>query len=236
MRPLVQTYGEWPIARTEYRSLYVLDGQSLGTAPAEGVSCYDEYGYNPAVGVTSGMHWGGGLMPWGTPVDQRLDEAYSLLFTTPPLEEALDVTGTPEAVLHVSSTAEVAYFRVKLIDVAPDGTSKLVRYGGLNATHRNGDDKPEPFEPGKIYELRVSLKAMSYVFQPGHRIRVAIASADFQNAWPTGQPSVNRVYRDRGHASHIRLPVIPTSEDDPPTVELKPLPNADPADLDTPTE
>ena len=86
-----------PIARTEHRPLYFLHGKAFGTAPADEASRYDEYRYNPATGVTSGMHWGGGLMPWGTPVDQRLDEAYSLLFTTPPLDEALDVTGTPES-------------------------------------------------------------------------------------------------------------------------------------------
>jgi putative CocE/NonD family hydrolase len=227
---------EWPIARTEYRRLYFLDQGALGATPSDNETSHDEYCYDPAVGVTSGMHWGGGLMPWGTPVDQRLDEALSLVFTTPPLEDALDVTGNPEAKLCISSTAEVAYFRVKLIDVAPDGTSKLVRYGGLNATHRNGDERPKPLEVGKIYEIRVPLKSMSYVFQPGHRIRVAIASADFQNAWPTGQPAVNRLYRNRDQQSHIVLPVVPGSNDVPKVPDFKPLPNADPADLSTPAE
>ena len=166
----------------------------------------DEYEYNPAVGITSGIHWGGGILPWGMPIDQRLDEAYSLVYTSEPLEQELEVTGTPAAVLYVSSSAEVAYFRVKLIDVAPDGTSKLVRYGGLNATHRSSHFDPEPLEPGQVYKLQVDIKAMSYVFSPRHRIRVAIASADIQNAWPTPLHSVNTVYRGRGSPIAHRSP------------------------------
>jgi len=159
-------------------------------------------------------------------LDQRLDDANSLVYTSAPLDEELEVTGTPIAKLFVSSTANVAYFRVKLIDVAPDGTAKLVRYGGLNATHRESHSQPKPLVPGTVYGLEVPLKSMSYVFQRGHRLRVAVAGADFQNAWPTAEPGVHSIYRGGDYASHISLPVIPRQS---PTLTLPDLQQLPPA-------
>ena len=160
-------------------------GGELGREVFSCESSASEYAYNPAVGITAGIYWGGGIMPWAMPVDQRLDEALSLTWTTPPLERDLEVTGNPVAVLHVSSSAETAYFHVKLTDVAPDGTSKWLTDGGLLGTHRTSHARPEPMEPGKVYELRIDMKYVSYLFEKGHRIRLSVASADFQNAWPT---------------------------------------------------
>ena len=228
---------EWPIARTRRTPLYFHSQGKMSPEPCEAVDEErDEYPYNPGVGITSGIHWGGGILPWGTPIDQRWDEAYSVTYTTPPLEADLEVTGTPTAVIYVSSTAEVAYFRVKLIDVAPDGTSKLVRYGGLNATHRDSHFDPEPLIPGEVYELRIDLKTMSYIFGTGHRIRVAIASADIQNAWPTAEPAINAIHRGSRHPSHIILPVIPEQNAELPQPDLVRLSNADPQGLSTPEE
>ena len=228
---------EWPIARTRYTPLYFHPHGKMSRESYEAsAEERDEYPYNPAVGITSGMHWGGGILPWGMPIDQRRDEAYSVTYTTPPLEDDLEVTGTPTAVVFISSTAEVAYFRVKLIDVAPDGTSKLVRYGGLNATHRDSHFEPEPLTPGQVYELKVDLKAMSYIFGTGHQIRVAIASADIQNAWPTPEPAINTIHRGSRYPSHIILPVIPEQNTELPQPDLVQLPKAEPQDLATPKE
>ena len=226
---------EWPIARTRPTPLYFhADGRlSREEDATEG---RDEYEYNPIAGLTSGMHWGGGVLPWGMPIDQRLDEAFSVTYTTPPLEAELEVTGTPTAVLNISSSAEVAYFRVKLIDVAPDGTSKLVRYGGLNATHRNSHFEPEPLEPGRTHEIKVELKTISYVYAPGHRIRVAVTSADIQNAWPTAQSATNTIHRGGSFPSRIILPAIPRQSPSLPPPDLKILPSADPDILAKPTE
>jgi len=225
---------EWPISRREDRLLY-LGEQSLGGSSAE-EGCLDELNYRAGAGISSGIHWGGGVLPWGMPLDQRLDDANSLVYTSAPLEEELEVTGTPIAKLFVSSTAGVAYFRVKLIDVAPDGTAKLVRYGGLNATHRESHSQPMPLVPGEVYEIEVPLKSMSYVFARGHRLRVAVAGSDFQNAWPTAEPGVHSIYRGGDYASHIILPVIPQQSPTLTHPDLQQLPPADPERLVKPTE
>ena len=170
-------------------------------------------------------------MPWAMPVDQRLDEALSLTWTTPPLEENLEVTGNPVAVLHVSSSAETAYFHVKLTDVAPDGTSKWLTDGGLLGTHRNSHSSPEPMEPGEVYELRIDMKYVSYLFEKGHRIRVSVASADFQNAWPTPLPAVNSVYCGRDCPSRAVLPLTPARAPSLPEPQFEPSPHS-PATMD----
>ncbi|MFO1498970.1 MAG: CocE/NonD family hydrolase C-terminal non-catalytic domain-containing protein [Verrucomicrobiota bacterium] len=48
-------------------------------------------------------------------IDRKL-----LTYTTPPLAETIEVTGTPVLRLHVASTATDAAFHAYLEDVAPD--------------------------------------------------------------------------------------------------------------------
>ena len=143
------------------------------------------------------------------PIDQRLDDAYSVLYTTSPLNTPMLLLGEPEAVLHVSSTAETAYFHVRLCDVSPDGGSALIADGGLLGSHRSSHETPEPMMPGQICELWIRLRHIAYRIAAGHRLRVAISSADFQNAWPTGQPARNTIHRGGVHPSRIVLPLVP---------------------------
>jgi len=199
---------EWPLARTDYRPLY-LAADGVLSAEAEAPGGRDTYRYQPSVGITAGIDAGGGIVPWGMPLDQRPDELYSLTYTTRPLLADVEITGGPRATLYVSSTAHTAFFHVILADVAPDGTSKWISDGGLVASHRDSDEKPEPIVPGEVYELSIDLKCLSYIFRAGHRIRVAIASSDFQNTWPTPEPAVNTLHRGGPHASHVILPYVP---------------------------
>jgi predicted acyl esterase len=197
----------WPPERVQPARMYLSkDGTLAGTA---GDSGSDSYQYRPSVGITTGRRGLGSTTPWAMPIDQRLDEACSLLFTTEPLHQDLELLGQPEALLHIASTAEVAYFHVKLCDVAPDGASRLICDGGLLATHRNSHASPEELVPGQIYALRIPLRHCAYAIQAGHRLRIAIAGAEFQNAWPTGLHAVNTIFRGGQHASHVVLPVAP---------------------------
>jgi hypothetical protein len=217
----------WPPARVQPTAMFLSGSGTLGaTAGAAGSDCY---AYRPAVGITTGRRGLGSTTPWAMPIDQRLDEAFSLLFTTDPLRERLELLGEPLALLHVSSSAKVAYFHVKLCDVAEDGTSRLICDGGLQATHRNSHDAPEALTPGKVYLLRIPLRHCAYAIEAGHRLRVAIASAEFQNAWPTGEAAVNTIHRGEEHASHIVLPVAPADLHPLPPPVFVPSPHALPA-------
>jgi hypothetical protein len=179
----------------------------------------------------SGILARGGITPWAMPLDQRQDEAFSLTYSTPPLATDLEVTGNAVADIFVSSSAEVAYFHVRVTDVAPDGTSKLVTDGGLNATHRDSRSKPEPLKPGEVYELKINLKSLAYIFPAGHRIRADISSADFMNAWPVGKAAINSVVLGAQYPSRVILPVAPPQVPALPKPQFQPspvpLPDAD---------
>ena len=199
---------EWPPARTAQTAMYLHSHGRLDSEPVTDTEAEtDPFDYSPAVGYTAGRHGGGPFPPWGMPTDQRPDEAYSLTYTTEPLDRAVEVIGNPVAVLNVSSTAEVSALCVKLCDVSPDGTSAMVTKGYLNATHRNWH-APAPLDPGTVYELRIEMLSLAYVFRAGHRIRVDIAGADFPNAWPTPKRAVNSVYRGPKYPSHVVLPIV----------------------------
>jgi hypothetical protein len=187
-------------------------------APAS--QSHNEYAYHPAVGLAGGL-WSGGV-PFGLPTDQRPDEAYSLVYTSAPLEQELAILGWPRAILHISSTAEVMAFNASLCDVAPGGTSALVAKGILNATRRESLTDPAPLLPGQVYELEIEIDCTGWVFEPGHCIRLDIASADFPNVWPTPLNGANRVYCGGERRSRLILPVVPAPSTAPPAFRPSP--------------
>ena len=204
--------GEWPIKRGKDKTMYLRGDGSLSEEQdrrSSGAGEADSYEYRAEVGITGGIF--SSVSPNVLPIDQRPDEALSLTYTTGVLTEDMEVTGFPKAFLHVSSSARVASFVVKLSDVAPDGTSALVTRGVLNGTRRNSFERPEPLVPGKVYELSIPLEATSWFFEKGHRIRVTISSSDWPNMWPTPERATNRLYRGPETPSRIILPVISKS-------------------------
>ncbi len=96
------------------------------------------------------LSWGAGGAPNGLSRDLRPDESLVPTFTSPPLEEPLDVVGFPAAILAWESSAPIATAVVRLSDVAPDGTSAQVTAGILNLTHRESHASPSPLEPGEV--------------------------------------------------------------------------------------
>lgn len=214
----------WPLKRAVNTSFYlhpkgVLKKESCLASKREEA---DSYKYNPLVGITSGLTILGQSI--GLPTDQRPDELHSQVYTSEPLEEDLEVTGMPDAILYGSSTSDIAMFAVKLCDVAPDGVSSMLGRGLLNATRRNSFERPEPLKPGKVYELKIPLSALSYVFGKGHRIRLDVASSDFPLLWPTPKNATNSIYHSKAHPSRIILPIVSSSNQKKAKPVLRPPP------------
>jgi putative CocE/NonD family hydrolase len=222
---------EWPPARVKPVAMY-LAGRNTLAAQADAGHAEDSYEYDPTVGVTSGIHWGGGVIPWAMPLDQRADEIKSLTFTSALFEHDTELTGAPEAVLYVSSTAESGYFHVKMSDVAPDGTSKWLTDGGLLISHRASHTGPEPIVPGQVYELKIDLKFVAYIVPAGHWLRLSVASADLQNAWPCASPAVHTLHRGTKFPSRVILPLAPADAPKLPPPALTPSPHREPTDSD----
>lgn len=205
---------------------HCLDGETAGDGA-------DQLHYDPTVGVHGGLFSGG--IPFGLPGDQRPDEALSLTYTTPPLEEDLCVLGRPRARLYVESSATVIGFVVALSDVSENGSSHLVCKGALNATRRHSLTHPEPLEPGKIVALEIELDATGWVFKKGQRIRLSVANADWPNLWPTPEAAQSRLYFGQNRPSCLVLPVVPDQGSaEPATFMSSPLSVISPADSSKP--
>jgi predicted acyl esterase len=176
-RPLVE--GEWRSAPA-----WPLPGAStsvrlLGT----GTVTYDVL---PDVG-TSAWNSCAGSLPWGQPTDQRYDDAASLTWEWP--ADGLSLLGHPVLRLRLSSTQPVASVSAKLSDVFPDGTSSLVCRGFLNLTHRASSTAPEPLPVGEWLDVDVAMEEMSFdAVEPGHRLRLAVAGADWPNTVAPPRP------------------------------------------------
>ena len=165
-------------------------------------------------------------LPWGS-YDQRpvTGEARDdvLSFTGEPLTAPLEVTGPVQAVLYAASSTPDTDFTVKLLDVRPDGRMLNVCDGIIRARYRDTEHgRGMLLEPERVYRFDVDLLSTSYLFRPGHRLRVDISSSNFpqfdRNA-NTGRPigtdrradvqsAQQTIYHDALRPSHILLPII----------------------------
>ncbi|HLO30251.1 MAG TPA: CocE/NonD family hydrolase [Anaerolineales bacterium] len=170
-------------------------------------------------GATAGV-WCPYGNKFGLPVDQRTDDGLSLCFTSASSHEPLEILGFPQVDLKLAVDHPSALLAVRLCDMAPDGASRLVSWGLLNLTHRNGHDCPEPLKPGEIYQVRVQLNATAHRLIPGHRWRVAISPTYWPHAWPS--PEAVRLTVHTDGASKLILPVRAVNELDTSLVPFEP--------------
>jgi putative CocE/NonD family hydrolase len=187
----------WPLERSRVVAFPLARSERTGDGP-------DELEVRGDVGWTAWISCAGGL-PWGQPQDQRPDEAHSLVYDWPTLDRELEILGHPRATIRLTSSAPVAYLSAKLCDVHPDGTSQLVTRGLLNLTHRDSSERPSPVAPGRPVDVAVELEVTSWVFEPGHRVRLDLAGSDWPNAWPPPRPVLLAVDRS---ASALVLPTL----------------------------
>jgi putative CocE/NonD family hydrolase len=235
---------DWPIPDTQWTPYYCGHDGSLSIARPNADESYREYRFDPAHPVPTI----GGTVTSGQPVmvggafDQRegprffgSSEPYRplaerpdvLVFQTPVLTTAVEVTGPIEAGLWISSDCPDTDFTIKLVDVYPpnadypDGFAMNVADGILRVRYRDSWEKPSLMTPGTVYKIRVTAFPTSNLFARGHRIRLDISSSNFPHfdVNPnTGEPearatlarvATNRVYMDSARPSHIIVPVIP---------------------------
>ncbi|WP_292717502.1 CocE/NonD family hydrolase, partial [Mesorhizobium sp.] len=138
------------------------------------------------------------------PLDQREDDAGSLLFDSDPLTEPLTLLGAPTVQFEVESDQPQALLVVRLSDVQPDGAVRRISYGILNLSHRDGHETPVPLEPGKRYNVRLQLNDLGEELPAGHRIRVAVSTSYWPVVWPSPQPVRLTIHTAR---SKLTLPV-----------------------------
>ncbi|MGO9804606.1 MAG: CocE/NonD family hydrolase [Steroidobacteraceae bacterium] len=201
------TPGRWvgerayPSPDIKPKRLHLRADRSLGEQPGGSTvfSIRSPQSHGKAAG-----EWMGVGCPGEQPTDQRFDDGGALVFDTAILDRELEVLGAATLRLKLAADAPVAQLAVRLADVAPDERVTRVSYQVLNLTHRESHEQPSALEPGRYYEVAVTLNACGHRFLPGHRIRLAIASAYWPIVWPAPYPATLSV---RAGESSLDLPV-----------------------------
>jgi len=227
---------DWPLPETKWTNFYFHSGGKANSSAGDGTLSTtppgkeppDRYTYDPLHPTPStfkGPHIEG-------PVDTRECAIRQdvLVYTTPPLEEEIEVTGPITAKLYAATSARDTDWMVRLIDVWPDGYAALLCEGVLRARCRDPERggafnsaKLSPIEPGKVYEYLIEFwRATGNAFAKGHRMRVEISSSYFPyylRNLNTGADNVGletrsvvaqqTIHHDRDAPSHVILPIVP---------------------------
>ena len=148
--------------------------------------------------ATTGGLWSGGV-PFGLPGDQRPDEARRWSTRRDRSTPTVAILGRPRAIVHLRRQRRGHRRRGRACPMSlPTARSHLVAKGMLNGTRRDSLTDPEPLAPGELAELTIDIDATGWRFLAGHRIRVAIAAADWPNVWPTPETGTLDVWHGAG--------------------------------------
>jgi uncharacterized protein len=224
---------DWPLSRANNTKYFLHSQGPANSSSGSGTlstsiptsESPDKFTYDPAMPVPT---VGGPLCCDGAhlapgPIDQRTVESRNdvLVYSTPPLDHDLEVTGPIRLELFASSSAVDTDFTAKLVDVSPDGTAINLTEGILRARFRDSHEFSTPLVEGKIYPFSIDLWATSNVFRAGHRIRLEVSSSNFprfDRNLNTGESAAtsaklviatNAILHDATHPSALILPVVP---------------------------
>jgi uncharacterized protein len=234
-----RSFDTWPPENVVEKSIYLMARENASfSAPAD-KACYDEY-------ISDPMH----PVPYTEDVHTHRTTAYMtddqrfasrrpdvMVYQTGVLTEDITLTGPLAADLFVSTTGTDADFIVKLIDVLPPDTKAspdqnikvplggyqmLVRGEVFRGKYRNSFEKPGPFKPGKITEVKYSIPDVAHTFKKGHRIMIQV-----QNSWfplvdrnpqkfvdiyscsdSDFQKATMRIYHDAAHPSNLKVIIL----------------------------
>lgn len=222
----------WPPPSARPVTYYLNSGGNANTRHGDGVLTTtppeadrpDRFTYDPMDPV---MSHGGNVCCTGNAVragalDQRQMEEREdvLVYTSEPFEDGVEVTGTIDITLYVSSDVRDTDFTVKLVDVHPDGTAYNLDETIQRARYREGYGKEVFMEEGQLYEIELSPLSTSNWFAPGHRIRIEVSSSNFPrfarnlntggSIWDEtgGVVAHNAIHHSREYPSRIRLPIV----------------------------
>jgi hypothetical protein len=232
-------FASWPPKNTVEKKLYFYPGEAASfTAPA-GKSSFDEYVSDPMnpVPYMEDVHSGRPASYMND--DQRFASRRPdvMVYQTDILTEDITFTGPMTADLFVSTTGTDADYIVKLVDVFPPdlkpadnqnirvplgGYQMLVRAEVMRGKYRNSLEKPEPFVPAKVTEVKYELPDVAHTFKKGHRIMIQVQNSWFPLVDRNPQKFVNiykcsdsdfqkatmRIYHNSTYPSHLTVNIL----------------------------
>jgi uncharacterized protein len=230
---------DWPLPDTKWTKYFLHSGGKANSSTGDGTLSTtppgdepaDEYTYDPmhpTVSAFKGPHIDGPVDTSPVSTGQDL-----LVYTTPPLDEDLEVIGPITAKLYAATSARDTDWMIRLVDVHPDGYAALLCDGIIRARCRDPErggaftsTKLSQIEPDKVYEYLIEFwRGTGNAFLKGHRIRVEISSSYYSlylRNLNTGADNVGletshvvaqqTIHHDAAWPSHVVLPVIPARD------------------------
>ena len=213
-----QEFDAWPPVH-EARSYYLQgDGERNGrlspiNPPQNNMP--DQYHYDPADPTPN---LGGALLSTDAgAVDNGELEARPdvLIFTSPPLLNALTIIGPVKATFYVQSSSEFTDFFARLCVVEENGRSLNLCDGLLRLEPGKGEPQPD----GSL-RIEIDMAATAYQFQPGQSIRLQVSSGAHPRIGRnlgTGEPILTStrmvvqeqtLFHDGKRPSMVVLPVV----------------------------
>ncbi len=229
----------WPPKNIIEKNLFFLPGEVASFSSPSVKNSFDEYCTDPMnpVPYTEDIH------TQRTTEYMTDDQRFASrrpdvkVYQTDILTEDITLTGPLTADLFVSTTGTDADYIVKLIDVFPSdiraaqdqdvkvplgGYQMLVRGEVFRGKYRNSFEKPEPFIPGKVTEVKYEMPDVAHTFKTGHRIMVQVQNSWFPLVDRNPQKFVNiyqctdadfqkatqRIYHDVAFPSHLKVNIL----------------------------
>jgi putative CocE/NonD family hydrolase len=183
-----QASDTWPPKGAELMNLYLASEGHASTLHGDGtllpavppVDHPDMFTYDP-MNPTPSDGTSDPSFPSGS-YDQRKTEENPdvLVFSTPPLKEGIEVTGSIVVTLYVSADVKDTDIAIKLVDVAPGGPAYNVDETIQRLRWRDGYDRPPVWmHPEEVYKVTLSPLNTSNYFAKGHSISIEVSGSNF---------------------------------------------------------
>lgn len=236
-----KTFDVWPPKNKEAKELHFQANGKLSweETVTTDTNSFDEYVSDPAKPV-----------PYTDGIFARRNNQYMiedqrfaarrpdvLAYESDVLTEDVTFSGPMTAHFFASTTGTDADFIVKLIDILPDdapnpspnpkaltmaGYQQLVRAEVLRGKFRNSFEKPEPFVPNQVTDVKVRMPDVLHTFKKGHKIMVQIQSSWFPLVDRNPQKFINiseadekdfqkatiRIYHSKQNDSHLHVNTV----------------------------
>jgi X-Pro dipeptidyl-peptidase len=157
-----RTEAAWPPSGTKTTRLYLRPEGTLSSRAADGSASFRDLATSTEEQSTQ--------MPSA--------ESNWLFFKGTPLAKATRMTGAARLELSLEVDRDHAHVTPLLVDVAPDGTTKIVSRGFLNLLYRDGLASAKPLPPGQPVNATVTFKPQDQTFDAGHSIGVIVQGSN----------------------------------------------------------
>jgi hypothetical protein len=203
---------EWPPSRTKWTKYFLHDNKNMDTHPPGPNEKPDNYTYEPLIQNRRGL------------------VLYNARYQTPSMDQEVKLAGPIALNLYASSTDTEPDWIIRLEDINPDGTKRVLTRGWLKASHREIDkikSKPwqpfhphtevNPIKPNKVYQYEIEIWPTANVFKAGHKIGLEISSDDGEAVdlsstilthLLSGRKMTNTIFHNPKYPSHLLLPII----------------------------